>query len=385
MPYLVNLADYDVNPERGFLPNPDPLTELPPYFAAWDALSADLPILLLTGRLRTAVAQLPILDTDQLTDDHQLNRAMMILSAVGSAYVWGGPEPALRLPPGLAVPWWRVAKRLDRPPITSHAALVLHNWRRLDEERPGKASLSDITPDNLALLQPFLGGLDESWFFLLTVAIEAAGAPALPALLAIQQGITAACPTSVMENLQLVAQTLDKMTGLLVRMPEQCDPYIFFHRVRPFVASWPEPGVVYEGVSEQPLLLAGGSAAQSSLLQAIDAGLGVAHEDERTRPFLLEMRRYMPPKHRRFIAAVAAGPALRPFIQAHRQSHPTLTDGYNLCLHKLADFRKLHLEISVRYILHQAPNEEAAKGTGGTTFVPFLSQARKETRAATIQ
>ena len=373
----MNLADYDIDPERGFLPKPDPLTELPPHFAAWDALSADLPVLLLTGRLRTAVAHLPLLDADQLTSEHQLNRAMMILSAVGSAYVWTGPEPALRLPPGLAIPWWLVAERLDRPPITAHASLVLHNWRRLDGDQP-------ITPDNLALLQPFLGGLDESWFFLLTVAIEAAGAPAIPALLAVQEGVTAVCSTTIIENLQVVAQSLDEMITLLARMPEQCDPYIFFHRIRPFLASWPEPGVIYEGVSERPVLLAGGSAAQSSLLAALDAGMEVAHEDEKTGPFLLEMRRYMPPKHRRFIAALAIGPALRPFIQAHQHSHPALADVYNLCLHKLATFRKLHLEISVRYILHQAPDEAAARGTGGTNFVPFLSQARKETRATVI-
>ena len=373
----MNLTDYQIDPERGFLPTPDPLSQLPPPFAAWDALSAALPTLLLTGRLWTAVSQLPLLDTDQLNDEHELERAMMILSAVGGAYVWGGPEPNLCLPPGLAVPWWRVAERLDRPPITAHASLVLHNWRRLDSERP-------ITPENLALNQPFLGGLDESWFFLLTVAIEAAGAPAIPALLAVQAGIKAAYPTTVIEHLQRVADRLAAMTALLARMPEQCDPYIFFHRVRPFVASWPEPGVVYTGVSEKAKLFAGGSAAQSSLLQAIDAGLGVAHEDEKTRPFLLEMRRYMPPAHRRFVADLAAGPALRPFVQAHQQSHPRLADIYNLCLHKLADFRKLHLEISVRYILHQAPDEAAAKGTGGTSFVPFLSQARKETKEAVI-
>ena len=373
----MNLHNYAIDPERGFLPNPDPLTELSPAFASWDELSAQLPALLMTGRLRTAVSQLPILDSDQLTTNHQLERAMMILSAVGGAYVWGSAEPALHLPPGLAVPWWQVAGRLDRPPITAHASLVLHNWRRLDEKRP-------ISPDNLALNQPFLGGLDESWFFLLTVAIEAAGAPAIPALLAVQEAVTAVDPTTTIENLQQIATVLEEINVLLARMPEQCDPYIFFHRVRPFVASWPEPGVVYEGISDQPICFAGGSAAQSSLLQAIDAGLGVVHEDEKTRPFLLEMRRYMPPKHRQFVADLGHRSSLRPFIQAHQQSHPTLPDTYNLCLQKLDDFRKLHLEFSVRYILHQAPDQEAAKGTGGTSFVPFLSQARKETREAVI-
>ena len=204
-----------------FLPNPDPLTKLPPTFAAWDELSAQLPALLMTGQLRAVVSQLPILDSDQLATNHQLERAMMILSAVGGAYVWGGAEPAMRLPPGLAVPWWRIAERLDRPPITAHASLVLHNWRRLDKERP-------LTPDNLALLQPFLGGLDESWFFLLTVAIEATGAPIIPLLLAVQEAVTAEHTTTVTTHLQQVASILDDINTLLARMPEQCDPYIFF-------------------------------------------------------------------------------------------------------------------------------------------------------------
>ena len=44
------------------------------------------------------------------------------------------------------------------------------------------------------------------------------------------------------------------------------------------------------------------------------------------------------------------------------------------------NFRKKHIEITVRYILHQAPKDEEAKGTGGTSLVPFLSTARKETQ-----
>jgi hypothetical protein len=34
----LNLADYDIDPKRGFLPNPDPITNLPQGFKAWDEL-----------------------------------------------------------------------------------------------------------------------------------------------------------------------------------------------------------------------------------------------------------------------------------------------------------------------------------------------------------
>lgn len=39
-------------------------------------------------------------------------------------------------------------------------------------------------------------------------------------------------------------------------------------------------GVMYEGVSDEPILLSGGSAAQSSAIQCFDALLCIQHEEE---------------------------------------------------------------------------------------------------------
>lgn len=39
-------------------------------------------------------------------------------------------------------------------------------------------------------------------------------------------------------------------------------------------------GLLYEGVSNEPILLSGGSAAQSSALQCYDALLCIQHDDE---------------------------------------------------------------------------------------------------------
>jgi indoleamine 2,3-dioxygenase len=169
------------------------------------------------------------------------------------------------------------------------------------------------------------------------------------------------------------------MLATLNRMMEKCDPYIFYRRVRPFFGGWPEPGLVYEGVSTKPRLLIGGSAAQSALVQALDVGLDVTHDSERTGPFLQEMRRYMPRQQRAFLRDLGAAGAIRPFVQQQAASWPQLSAAYDACLTQLAAFRQKHIEISVRYIVHQAPDKEEAKGTGGTSFVPFLSESRKET------
>jgi indoleamine 2,3-dioxygenase len=116
------------------------------------------------------------------------------------------------------------------------------------------------------------------------------------------------------------------------------------------------------------------------LLQALDAGLGVRHAS----PFLREMRDYMPPPRRRFIEALERGPTLRHYVAEMQKSYPPLAARFNTCIQLLDSFRQTHLEYSVRFISHQAADETAAVGTGGTAFVPFLSQARKETRQARL-
>ena len=374
----IDLAAYRVNPVRGFLPAEDPLERLPADFDAWERIAPDVPALLMTGRLRPALEALPLLNVEPLQDEMQLERAMLLLSVFGNAYVWAGPEPARTMPRAVAVPWCRLAERLGRPPIAAHPSTVLFNWRRVDKTGP-------IELDNLATLQLFLGGMDEQWFYLTAVVIEAKGAPALGALVTAQQAVAGGRADDLAARLETIASALARVYEVLERIPEKCDPYIFYHRVRPYQTGWPEPGVIYEGVSEAPRMCTGGSAAQSPLIQALDAGLGIKHRGSETSPFLMEMRSYMVTGHRRFIEALESGPSVRQFVLDRAAQCPGLVDRYNACIRELDRFRKKHMELAVRYISHQAPNPDEAKGTGGTHFVSFLSKARKETEEHTIR
>jgi indoleamine 2,3-dioxygenase len=379
--HLMDFPTYEVDLERGFLPAEDPLQELPPGFEAWERLARQLPALLLTDRLRPALEHLPVLDSGRLESTRELERAMLLLSVLGNASVWAGEPPVCRVPAGVAVPWWEVAGRLGRPPIAAHASLVLHNWRRLDERAP-------LSLDNLALLQPFLGGMDEQWFFLVTAAIEAAGAPALPALVEAQEAVASEGTgrvEAVAGRLEVVAGVVARLSALLQRMPERCDPYIFYHRVRRWLAGWPAPGVVYEGVRDEPLVLYGGSAAQSSLLQALDAGLGIHHQAPEAAGFLGAMRAYMPPAHRRFLEALESGPSMRGFVREQAEKAPGLLERYEGCIGALERFRRLHQAYATLYIARQAPQASRLEGTGGTSFVPFLEAVRRETRESRLR
>jgi len=371
---MLNLADYDVDPVRGFLPAEDPLTELPPEFSEWDRLGRELPYLLLTNRVRSTLATMTTPDLSLLTTNGELERAMQILSCLGMAYIWGEQPAVDRLPAALAVPWAAVADRLGRPPIVTHASVVLNNWRRLDPN-------DGINADNLACIQHFLGGMDEQWFFTATVELEAVGAAALLPLVEAKDGATSGNVGLVVKKLEQMQKVFKKVNVALLRIYERCDPHIFYYRIRPFMAGWNQDGLIFEGVSDTPSKLNGASAAQSSLFQAYDAGLGIEHLHPETQPFLTLMRDFMPLKHRQFVEELGAGESIYDFAQANKKESPQLVEAFNRCIDELDEFRKIHMEVAVRYVLKAAKEGEDGLGTGGTSFVPFLSEARKETKA----
>jgi len=364
------LKRFSVDQERGFLPNPDPFLVLPPQFEVWDKLGAEMPSLLAKGDFRSAVENLPLIHADKLKNDSDINRAMLLLSMFANAYISCGPDTVRIIPLVLSVPLSEVANSSGRPPISSHASIVLNNWRRINPEGP-------IELENLRTVQNFLGGQDEEWFFLTTVAIESLGAPALSAVL---EGLEAAASSDnkkFVDALERITKSIYNCTNVLDRIPEKCAPHIFYSQIRPFLAGWPEEGIIYEGVSDEPKVYIGGSAAQSSLLQSIDAAMGIFHPHADSGPFLKKMRKYMPLAHRKFIEYLETQLSLKKYVEQNESRE--LNDVLNRCINTLDGFRKKHMQIAVHYILDQVKDGGNVIGTGGTEFVTFLSRTRTET------
>jgi indoleamine 2,3-dioxygenase len=370
------------NLERGFLGPVDPLTKLPGAFAAWEQAASDLPKLLVSGRLRHLLDQLHPLDTTGLTTAREVERAMLLLSYLGHGYVWGGRQPERAVPPAIAIPWVQVAKRAGRPPVLSYASYALDNWRRMDPFGP-------VALGNIVLLQNFLGGLDEEWFVLVHVQIEAEAAPALQAIGQAQAAAEAGDSGALNAALDTMAAALVQMNQTLDRMPEGCDPHIYYHRVRPYIHGWKNNpalpnGLVYSGVAAwegRPQQFRGETGAQSAIVPSLDAALGITHADDPLRPYVLEMQDYMPPAQRAFIQGITEGPSIREAVLANR-SIGLLRDAYNRCLEQLAAFRSTHLEYAGRYIHAQsrsALSNPTEIGTGGTPFMPYLRKHRDET------
>jgi indoleamine 2,3-dioxygenase len=380
------IADFDITEEFGYLPSYQPAQSLSAGNEEWDQFGKDLPKLLMGTNFRARVKALPKFQVDKLQGEAEIQRAMLILSYIGQAYQWSENLAATVMPANLAIPWYEVGKKVGRPPILSYQSYASDNWRRFDDSGP-------IECGNIGLLQCFLGGQDEEWFILIHIDIEKKAGKALKAVEEAQVAVSLNDADQLHIALTKLRVALESMYQVLARMPERCDPYIYFHRVRPYIFGWRNnpslpDGVVYEGVDEYKGIgqkFRGETGAQSAIIPAMDAILGVEHERDELREYLMEMRTYMPPKHVQFIQAVEAGPSVRKFVNTTKQAG--LTSVFNECIELVANFRAMHLEYAGTYIHAQAqatPGNPSAVGTGGTPFMTYLRKHRDETKKQTI-
>jgi len=380
------IADFGITEEFGYLPTYDPAQSLSAGNEEWDQFGKDLPKLLMGTNFRSRVKALPKFNIEKLSGEAEVQRAMLILSYIGQAYQWSENTAAHVMPANLALPWYEVGKLVGRPPILSYQSYASDNWRRFDKS-------GDIACGNIGLLQCFLGGQDEEWFILIHIEIEKKAGKALKAIEDAQHAVLENDAEKVEAALINLRNALAAMYEVLGRMPERCDPYIYFHRVRPYIFGWRNnpslpDGVIYEGVDEYKGVgqnFRGETGAQSAIIPAMDGILGIEHERDELREYLMEMRTYMPPKHAAFIEAVEAGPSVRNFAVSVKRS--SLTNVFNESVELVAKFRAMHLEYAGTYIHAQAqatPGNPSAVGTGGTPFMTYLRKHRDETKVQTI-
>lgn len=381
------LERFGMTAERGFLPINNPLQSLRPPFEPWEKIAADLPKLLMGGRIRQWFAALPLLDPAPLHGPQELERAMLLLSYFGHAWVWGEQIVSQSVPPQIAVPWHAVAARLGRPPVLSYASHVLNNWRLLVETRP-------ITLDNIVRLMNFYGGLDEEWFVLIHIVIESQAGHALDAGIKVQEAVQAGDAPAVTGGLRALSDAIVAFSQTLARMPERCDPYIYYTRVRPFIFGWHSnpalpDGLIYEGVdvwNGQPQTFRGETGAQSSIIPSLDAVLGLTFDGSpEFMKHLAELREYMPPQHCAFISALEKAEQawpIRQFIALHLGTDPAMVSAYNNAVFALHGFRALHLKFAQAFIAKQQPatsSNPTETGTGGTPFIAYLASHMEQT------
>jgi len=375
----LSLERYGVSEKRGFLPASDPKwtfgEDARPSLKYLEELGKQLPELLEEHRLRKTVETMKPPDEGAF---HGLDRPSMVMAAriyafLTSAYVHQLGEPKVReVPRSLAVPFAHLSKMLGRKfPILSYDLYALNNWRR----KGG----SSIEVDNLDTIQKFVRIRDEPWFILVHVEIESEAGPAVGAIGQLQQAVRRKEVEGAEFALRTISDSLEAAIATLSRMLEGNSPDVYAFTFRPYIQMF--DGVRYEGVDEfgRMPVFRGETGAQSSVIPSLDVALGVRHAKTGLTDYVADMRNYMPAPHREFIFEAEKNEAQRParrFVADYGRSKTARA--YNLCLDKLIQFRRKHLEFAVSYIFTKVDD---ASGTGGTPFMKWLAQLRDETTA----
>lgn len=289
-------------------------------------------------------------------------------------------------------------------PVATYAALNLWNWTPLKDD-------ADLTqPENMAAIHTATGSDDESWFFIISNAMEARAGPLIKIMLGAMEAAELDDVPTIIYALEYLKQGLGSIGELLERMGERCNPQMFYHTIRPFLAGSMNMaaaglpnGVFYDEGEGQGSWrkYRGGSNGQSSLLQFFDAVLSVNHA--RSGGFHTEMRGYMPGPHARFLDDIEAIANIRTYVDNHRDDAQLLF-AFNNAVAALSGFRDKHIALVTRYIIipsrqgkplnlvkrrdiasastmmaSEKPQTQELVGTGGTTLIPFLRTSRDET------
>lgn len=251
---------------------------------------------------------------------------------------------------------------------------------------------------------------DESWFFIISNAMEARAGPLIKIMLGAMEAVELNDVPTIIYALEYLQRGLASIGELLERMDERCNPQMFYHTIRPFLAGSMNMeaaglprGVFYdEGEGKGSWRrYRGGSNGQSSLLQFFDAVLSVDHA--RSGGFHTEMRGYMPGPHARFLDDIETIANIRGYVNNYKENSD-LSDAFNGAVTALSRFRDKHIALVTRYIIIPSrqgkptnlvkrrdiasastkmaldkPQTQELVGTGGTTLIPFLRTSRDET------
>ncbi|KAI8807722.1 hypothetical protein BJ742DRAFT_748138 [Cladochytrium replicatum] len=317
-------TQFFVTPANGFLPRQDPLENLPDSFAALESLLNRMPIdlpdgshgLLATGKFGAAVeAELPLYEVDHITDTRLLTALFRDYTFAASAYLLEPCDLLFRqtgeygigrevLPKNIAVPLAKVAAKIGARPFMEYAqSYSLFNYKRNDPSKP-------LDYDNLSLVRAFHGTTSEHGFILTHVAmvrhspgvvkhtldiLDAAGRRdrksfdvATRGLLNVMREIN-----RTMDTMWNVSATTDYMKFRTFIMGTKSQP--MFPR-----------GVIYEGVSDEPMFFRGESGANDSIIPTCDNLLQLTADMPRNplTEILKDFRSYRPADHNAWLTSV---------------------------------------------------------------------------------
>ena len=386
-PSIPYLEDYDIDPATGFVAQTQ--IELPAYYAPWCKLVSELPALLALKTFQIKVHGLALLKMDHLTLLSHWRRAYVILGYLTQAYIWQDKtKPSAVVPASISEPFLQVCEYFGMRPVLSYAGICLWNWTALSQDGNVEPLRILSTFQGVKSVASFTGTRDEDAFNMVPTMIEAHGAKLLQLILNALRDSREGTLQDLAVVLDTCTTTLSEMGELLSVVHKNCDPMFFYQQIRPMIGG--SAGAAERGLpqgitltringSHEVVKCVGGSAGQSSFFPFLDHVMGVRHEST----ILVDLRTYMPKKHRDFLEAVEVLPSLREFIDEQPQEL-ALQIAYQRVIGAFQQWRTKHVAVVSRYIVQPAAAEASGrpvveKGTAGSLPIPFLKQYRDET------
>lgn len=366
----------NINTTHGFL-SASPLIWLPPTNTLnqqLNSIALQLPNLIKNNQIHQKIDELNLeyqhedISLENNTEAEK-NSACLILLFIAQAYIWTHHDkPKTHLPSVIARNLYSLCREMQRLPTFTYADYVLNNWHVSD---------SEMNP-----CLTFTGEPDEAWFIKIHIMIEAACGKALRAAydaVEISHSFQDQ-KDQLIVLINTISTSINEATNYLNKMEDGCDPFFYLNKMRYFLSGWEKvstEGVLFEGVlirNKNPsFALKGATGAQSSILPALDAALGIQHDMDYLHQMMYQFQQYMPRKDV-FLIHLFGQSKIKEVVK--RLKSKELLETWEHALQQIGLFRGTHMQLVKHYIYqpaeHGGIDRSKIVGTGGTAIEDYL-------------
>ncbi len=319
------LSTYSISEEYGFL-SINSIEKLSTEYAEWENIAEEFTGLFETDKLRVKLDEMRIIHDPFFKNKIEWERAMLLLSYFANAYVMGINERLDYLPESIVIPLVKVADKLKRKPILSHASAVLNNWKLINPDKP-------FSIQNIGTIINFKNSKIESSYILKAILFEKNAAKGIKtcidAILAIEKNDE----LELLFSLQEIKKTILILIQNLKELKSDFESYFFNKEQDPLQISF--ENIDYKGVENPIRTYRGFNIMQSLIFQMFDALFCIRNNNL----FLKEMRDYMSPLHHDFLRFITFKSKLKDYCLQRK----SLQNDYKDCLDLLEQFRSEYL------------------------------------------
>ena len=381
---------FEVNHLNGFLPKKSPLAVLPERYSELQLLIDEMPIkkangqggLLSTeGAIEDAVKKLKnYKDLVKNEDDIFINQALFRAYAfLTSAYLLAPSHFSFQktkkygkahrlLPSQLSEPFVLVSEKLDVYPfIDYHYAYSLGNYVKIDNSK-------GYEWENLAMAAKFSGMDDERGFIMLHVDINQHSPQLVGSILDFIKSKDNSGVNQSLNNCLSSMKSINERRQIMwqaSRWKHYNDFRVFIMGIKGNDEIFGD-GVIYEGISEEPVQYRGQTGAQDNIIPTADIFTGVIdyYPSNDLTKYLLDLRSYRPKCIQNFLSDLKDEMKENRLFNSIKKSENE--EGLCLLIQILDEiyyFRNGHWQFVQKYIM---ANTKYAKATGGTPIISWI-------------